>query len=405
MKTTFNQIFANVLELKGKTLSDVATMPQRTLQAIRREAASQVMSKLSTIRTLRIEQEKKELEIQAAKMGMSKKEAKPATVEPEPVAIAKLKGVTKKFSLASTFGLNVPKTVSITLDNHNPNHPMVPKADPNYVFRSSNVSDLCTFLSLPETFMYLYGPTGCGKSSLIIEAAARMSIPLYVVTGHSRMETPELIGSYKLNKDGGMDWIPGPVTAAALEDCWVLVDEVDLLDPAAVAGLNGVTEGRSYVVPETGQLIVPGPNFRIFATGNTNGAGDQSGLYQGTLKQNLAFMDRAFIAEFEYPEATVEVGILEKVASSIPQTIRERMVQFANEIRGLFMSGQIEVTLSTRTLVRWARTASFYKAAWANAKGAPEPMLHAFDRSLGFRAEKESRQALHEVYQRHFGTI
>lgn len=406
MKTTFNNIFSNLLELKGKTLADVATMPQRTLQAIRKEAASQVMAKFSTIRTLRIEQEKKELEIQAAKMGMSKKEAKPGTVEVETTKAAKPKGQTKKFSLANAFGLNVPKSVTITLNNHNPKHPLVPKADSNYVFRSSNVSDLCTFLQLEsETFMYLYGPTGCGKSSLIIEAAARLGIPLYVVTGHSRMETPELIGTYKLNKDGGMDWIPGPVTAAALEDCWVLIDEIDLLDPAAVAGLNGVTEGRSYVVPETGELIVPGPNFRIFATGNTSGAGDKTGLYQGTLQQNLAFMDRAFIAEFSYPDAEVEMGILEKVAPSMLQEFRERMVKFANEIREQFINGQIEVTLSTRTLVRWARTASFYKAAWANAKGAPEPMLHAFDRSLGFRAEKESRQALHEVYQRHFGTI
>lgn len=404
MKTTFDQFFAKVLELKGKTLADAALMSPRAQKAIRAESAKQVMAKLSTIRALRIEQEKKALEIQAAQMGMSKKSGKAPKVEPEQTA--KPKGVVRKFPLADAFGLNVPETVTITMNNHNPKHPLVPKADPNYVFRSSNVSDLCTFLQLEgETFMYLYGPTGCGKSSLIIEAAARLGIPLYVVTGHSRMETPELIGTYKLNKDGGMDWIPGPVTAAALEDCWVLVDEIDLLDPAAVAGLNGITEGRSYVVPETGQQIVPGPNFRIFATGNTSGSGDKTGLYQGTLQQNLAFMDRAFTAEFSYPDADVEVGILEKVAPSMLQEFRERMVKFANEIREQFVNGQIEVTLSTRTLVRWARTASFYKAAWANAKGAPEPMLHAFDRSLGFRAEKESRQALHEVYQRHFGTI
>lgn len=404
MKTTYNQIISNLIELKGKTLADLALMSPRAQKAIRGEAAKQVMAILSTIRTLRIEQEKKQLEIQAAQMGMSKKSGKAPKVEPEQAA--KPKGMTKKFIVADVFDMNMPKTVSVTLHNHNPKHPLVPKSYPNYVFRSSNVSDLCTFLQLEgETFMYLYGPTGCGKSSLIIEAAARLGIPLYVVTGHSRMETPELIGTYKLNKDGGMDWIPGPVTAAAIEDCWVLIDEIDLLDPAAVAGLNGITEGRPYVVPETGQQIVPGPNFRIFATGNTSGAGDKTGLYQGTLQQNLAFMDRAFIAEFSYPDAAVEVGILEKVAPTMLQEFRERMVKFANEIREQFVNGQIEVTLSTRTLVRWARTASFYKDAWANAKGAPEPMLHAFDRSLGFRAEKESRQALHEVYQRHFGNI
>lgn len=403
MKTKFNQNFVSILALNNKTLADVALMSSRALKALRMEAAKQCIADLVSIRAIRLEQEKRALAAQAAQLGMSKAAAaSTATVEPEPVAIPK--GVTKKFSLAAAFGLNVPKSMSLVVHNHNPNHPMVPKADPNYVFRSENVSDLGTFLQLEgEPFMYLYGPTGCGKSSLIIEAAARLGIPLFTFVGHSRAETPELLGSYKLNKDGGMDWIPGPITSAAKHDCWVLIDEVDLLDPAALAGLNGVTEGRPFLIPETGEQIIPGPNFRIFATGNTNGAGDASGLYQGTLRQNLAFMDRAFIAEFKYPDAQIEVGILEKVAPSMVQAIRERMVQFANEIRQQFIAGQIEVTLSTRTLVRWAKTATFYSAAFANATGAPEPMLHAFDRALGFRAEKESRQALHEVYQRHFG--
>ena len=403
MKTKFNTYFINVLTINNKTLADAALMSKRALHALRMDAAKQCIADLVTIRTIRLEQEKRALEAQATLMGMSKAPALATTVEAEPAAVMP-KGTKKKFSLAAAFGLNVSKSMSMVVNNHNPTHPMVPEADPDYVFRSSNVSDICTFLQLPgETFMYLYGPTGCGKSSCIIEVASRLGIPLYTVVGHSRMETPELFGGYKLNKDGGMDWIPGPITSAAKNDCWVLVDECDLLDPAALAGLNGVTEGRPFLIPETGEQIVPGPNFRIFATGNTNGAGDASGLYQGTLRQNLAFMDRAFIAEFKYAEAQVEVGILEKVAPSMVQAIRERMVQFANEIRDQFVSGQIEVTLSTRTLVRWARTATFYSASFANAKGAPDPMLHAFDRALGFRAEKESRQALHEVYQRHFG--
>ena len=410
VKTTFNKNFVNVLAINGKTLADAALLSTRTIKSFRTEAAQQCLSGILSIRAIRIEQERAALAAQAAKMGMNKPIIAPAaTVEPEPVAAAVVavvmpKGVTKTFKAGATFGPNFPKNMPITVNNHNPTHPMVPQADPNYVFRTENVSDVCSFLQLEgETSMYVYGPTGCGKSSLFIEMAARLGIPLYMVVGHNRMETPELFGGFKLNREGGMDWIAGPITDAAKNDAWVLIDEGDLLDPAALAGLNGVCEGRSFLIPETGETIIPGPNFRIFFTANTNGAGDSSGLYQGTLRQNLAFMDRFFITEVKYPNPEVEVGILEKVAPTILQSLRERMVQMANEIRGQFLDGKTEITLSTRTLVRWARAASFYQVAFQGATGAPDPMTHALDRALGFRAEKETRQSLHELYQRHFG--
>ena len=223
MKTKFNKYFVNVLTVNNKTLADAALMSKRALKSLRMEAAKQCIADLVSIRVIRLEQEKRALAAQAAQMGMSGKVNVPTVkVEPEPVAVDMPKGVAKRFTLATTFGLNVSKGITITLDNHNPTHPMVPKDDKNYVFRSSNISDLCTFLQVEgETFMYLYGPTGCGKSSLIIESAARFGIPLYAVVGHSRMETPELFGGYKLNKDGGMDWIPGPITNAAKNDAWV----------------------------------------------------------------------------------------------------------------------------------------------------------------------------------------
>jgi len=409
MKTSFDKYFVNVLTINGKTLADAALMSKRAVKGFRAEAAKQCLADILSIRAIRIEQEKLALAKQAATMGMTKKVQVPAVttaVVPEPVVVVIPKGVTRTFKAGATFGPHLPKNMPITVHNHNPAHPMVPQADPNYVFRSDNFGDLATFITMQgETSMYMYGPTGCGKSSLVIEFAARVAVPLYAIVAHSRMETPELFGSYKLNSSGGMDWIAGPLTAAAQNDAWLLIDEGDLLDPSVCAGINGAAEGRPFLIPETGEMIYPGPNFKIFFTANTNGAGDASGLYQGTLRQNLAFMDRFFIAEVTYPDAKVEMGILEKVAPTIIQAIREHMVQFANEIRDQFVAGQTEVTLSTRTLVRWAKLASFYSATFAGLKGAPEPLLHAFDRALGFRAEKESRQALHEVYQRHFGII
>ena len=79
------------------------------------------------------------------------------------------------------------------------------------------------------------------------------------------------------------------------------------------------------------------------------------------------------------------------------------MIRIANEVRDLFVRGEVEVTFSTRTLTRWARIAAFQGKAAAQGGKAPNDILqHTFDRALGFRAEPDSRNALHEVLQRHF---
>lgn len=396
MKTKFNTLFQTVLiKATGKKsfAEAFAVAKSNDTKAARREAARQCLADILKIRQAK--------EAKAAKIA---KKNIPATSAAPAAADAGSTAVTKTFSIKDIFNVDVPKELAIAVHNHNPHHLMVPKADPDYVFRKEHLSDLLAFLMIGENSMYLCGPTGCGKSSILIEAAARMGIPLYNVVGHNRMETPELFGGFKLNAQGGMDWIPGPITLAAKNDAWVMVDEGDLLDPAALAGLNGVAEGRPFLIPETGELVTPGPNFRLFFTANSNGAGDATGLYQGVLRLNLAFMDRFYVAEFDYPAEETEINLIAKLFPAITEEIRKRMVAFANDIRGLFVKGEIEVTLSTRTLLRWAKIASFHAKAASKAKGAPNILNHSLDRALGFRAELSSRKALHEVLQRHFGT-
>lgn len=397
MKTQFNAYLQNVLAIAGKSLADAATMSHRAFTAHRKEAAKQCIANLATIRTLRIEREKRALEAQASQMGMNSAPVAPPLAELP-------KATSKTFNITQTFGLaGCPPTATFTAKNHNPKHPMVPKADPDYVFHNSNVSDVLSFLQIQgDTLMMIYGPTGCGKTSVLDEIAARLGIPVYGVVAHNRMETPELFGGYKLNKEGGMDWIPGPITLAAKHDCWCVINEADLLDPAALAGLNGVADGNPFLIPETSEQVIPGPNFRLFMTTNTNGSGDASGMYQGTLRMNMAFVDRAYMAQFRYLPEPVEIGILEKAAPSMLPEIRKKMVVFANEVRALFVKGETEVTLSTRTLVRWAKAASFFTSSFETAPNAPNPLAHAFDRSLAYRVEGESRLALKELYQRHF---
>ncbi|TYO96749.1 cobaltochelatase CobS [Geothermobacter ehrlichii] len=306
----------------------------------------------------------------------------------------------KQYSIAKTFGLEgIPE--ELTVRGYAERTPFVPAIDPDYQFRKDLLSDILAWHMLGGIEgLYLTGPTGSGKSTLVTQVAARLNIPVHRVTAHSRLETPELVGHHAL-VNGSMTFVDGPLTTAMREGHWFLLDEIDLLDPATAAGLNGIVEGSPLVIPEKGgEMVVPAPGFCFIATGNTAGSGDQTGLYQGTLRQNLAFMDRFWMVEVGYPEEEQERTILAKAAPGIPEEIRSGMIAYATEVRKLFMAGQIEVTLSTRTLVRWARLAEFFRPLASQGKN---PLHHALERAFTFRASPETRDALAEIAQRIFG--
>ncbi len=307
---------------------------------------------------------------------------------------------TKKFNITKTFELEgIPN--ELTIQGYHEGSPFVPALDRHYLFRKDILSDILAWHMLGgREGLYLTGPTGSGKSTLVTQVASRLNIPVHRVTAHSRLEAPELIGHYAL-VSGSMSFVDGPLTIAMREGHWFLLDEIDLLDPATAAGLNGIVEGAPLVIPEKGgEMVTPAPGFCFIATGNTAGSGDQTGLYQGALRQNLAFLDRFWMIEIGYPEMEQELSILARVVPALPEELRKGMIGFADEVRKLFVGGQIEVTLSTRTLIRWAKMAEFFKPLAAQGKN---PLLHALERALSFRAEPESRSALTEIAQRIFG--
>jgi cobaltochelatase CobS len=282
-----------------------------------------------------------------------------------------------------------------------------PEIDVNYIFHEAS-RDVVVWLTAQSDPLYLFGPTGSGKSSLIKQLAAKLNYPVFELTGHSRLEYPDMIGHLSVD-NGNMKFQYGPLALAMKYGGLFLLNELDLLDPATAAGLNTILDGAPLCIPENnGELINPHPAFRFASTANTNGASDETGLYQGTLRQNLAFMDRFWLCEIPYPDPKSETELLERSYPDLPKKLRENMVKFAGEVRQLFMgaenfssnlSNRIEVTFSTRTLLRWADlTLRFQPLASQGIK----PVNYALDRALGYRATKESRTVLHELVQRIF---
>lgn len=279
-----------------------------------------------------------------------------------------------------------------------------PEINPEYLYHESSRDVIVWFMNSADPF-YLFGPAGSGKTSLIKQLAAKLNYPVFSLTGHSRLEFPDMVGHLTVD-NGNMVFQYGPLALAMKYGGLFLLDEIDLLDPATAAGLNGMLDGDPLCIPENGsEIIIPHPLFRFAATANTNGGSDETGLYQGTLRQNLAFMDRFWLCEINYPTPEAEERLLALKAKGLPEDIRKKMVEYANEVRKLFMgesadfNDTIEVTFSTRTLIRWADlTVRFQPLA---NQGIP-PVTYALDRALGYRATRETRSFLNELAQRIF---
>ena len=313
----------------------------------------------------------------------------------------------KKFAIGQTFGINAPATM--TIDGfEDDQHPSIP-ATKDYVFRNEQLRDVLAFIANPfGDALYLTGPTGSGKTSLISQVASRLNWPVQQVTCHGRLELNDLIGQFML-VSGSMSFVHGPLAQAVRDGHLLILNEIDLMDPSELAGLNDIIEGQPLVIPQNGgEVIKPHPKFRLIATGNSSGQGDQSGLYQGVMQQNLAFLDRFRLMEVGYPEASVEKSILKSAlvgmgipVDSVMENLAEKMIQVANDIRRLFVggtdgAGELSVTMSTRTLVRWTNLMIAYKRA-------PNALAYSLDRALTLRAEPAQREAIHRIAKDVFG--
>ena len=302
--------------------------------------------------------------------------------------------------VSEVFNITAPDSVQVEVRENQ--HLLVPQSNPNYVFRKEILSDLLAWIkgAAGTDPLYLTGPTGSGKSSVVTQAAARLGIPLYVVSCHERMEIPELFGRF-IVRNGQMDWVDGPLVAGLKDPdgAWILLDEIDTLDPGTFTGLNAIMEGRPILIPETGEMLDPlKGGARIVVAGNTAGSGDSTGIYQATKRQNAASMGRYMMVQIGYPTPEEEAMIIQKETPNLPPVIRDNMIQVANMVRRLYLDSETEVVFCTRSLVRWAHLATFFKA-----KPGVDPLVYSLDRALGFRAEGDSRQALHELVQRVFG--
>tara|TARA_R110001583_G_scaffold1489_3_gene11664 strand:+ start:473 stop:1039 length:567 start_codon:yes stop_codon:yes gene_type:complete len=178
----------------------------------------------------------------------------------------------------------------------------------------------------------------------------------------------------------------------------LVINEFDLIDPAELSALNDVIEGRPLVISQNGgQIVKPHPMFRIVVTGNTAGTGDETGMYPGTVRQNIAGMDRYRSWLFDYPTIEEMLEILTATVPQIPKEFGEKMALVANKLQGAFKSGELGCTMSVRCLNRWARLTCDYR-------GAPNALKFGLEIALLNKIRQEDKEAVGQICLSAFGS-
>lgn len=229
---------------------------------------------------------------------------------------------------------------------------MIPEVDPNYVF---NLDVLRTLVlgfekSIPT---YLWGHAGTGKTTMFEQIMARTNRPSIRVQHTANMEESHVVGQYLL-RSGETHFEDGPLMTAMRRGWAYLGDEYDFGRPEVLSVYQPVLEGKPLIVKEAElakRITRPHPAFRFIATGNTNGTGDETGLYQGTNQQNAANYERFGLTEkMPYMEPELEARVVSGQAE-IPVADARKLVDFANRIRLEFDGGKISNPISPRTLI------------------------------------------------------
>jgi cobaltochelatase CobS len=270
---------------------------------------------------------------------------------------------------------------------------MVPDIDPNYVY---NLDVLKTLLMGFELRIptYLWGHSGTGKTTIYEQIAARTGRAMLRVQHTANMEEEHVLGGWRL-RDGKTIFELGPLPMAMINGWVYLADEYDFGRPEVLSVYQPVLEGKSLVIKEANlenRVIRPHPGFRFIATGNTNGQGDETGLYQGTTMQNAANYERFGIVEkMNYMEPSVEAVLVSKQAQ-IPLEDAKKLVDYANRIRGEFDSAKISNPISPRSLI-YAGRIGMVKSNY----------LYGLEKSYINRLGSVDREAAAQLANRVFG--
>lgn len=301
-----------------------------------------------------------------------------------------------RVSVAETFGFESSHTVPAFSTSNE----YVPELDPSYRFDPQTTRAILAGFEHNRRVM-VQGYHGTGKSTHIEQVAARLNWPLVRVNLDSHVSRIDLVGKDAIVlKDGKQitEFREGILPWALQRPVALVFDEYDAGRPDVMFVIQRVLEasGRLTLLDQN-KVIKPHPAFRLFATTNTIGLGDTTGLYHGTQQINQGQMDRwSIVTTLNYLEHDMETGIVAAKLGIEDAEGRERisrMVRVADMTRNAFMNGDISTVMSPRTVITWAQNADILDG----------DIGLAFQMTFLNKCDELERPSIAEFYQRCFG--
>jgi cobaltochelatase CobS len=299
-------------------------------------------------------------------------------------------------SVRQLFGLDTDLEVPAfsQVDEH------VPDIDPDYQFnRDVTLAILAGFKH--NRRVMIQGYHGTGKSTHIEQVAARLNWPCMRINLDSHVSRIDLVGKDAIVLRDGMqvtEFREGILPYALQSNTALVFDEYDAGRPDVMFVIQRVLEvsGKLTLLDQS-KVIRPHPAFRLFATTNTIGLGDTSGLYHGTQQINQGQMDRwSIVATLNYLPHDEEVRIILAKAKGYDdeegRRIVSNMVRVADLTRSAFVNGDLSTVMSPRTVLTWAENATIFEDV---------PLAFAF--SFVNKCDELERGLIAEFYQRCFG--
>ena len=301
----------------------------------------------------------------------------------------------QEISVRDAFGIETDMTVKGFEEKSD----RVPDIDKTYKFDPDTTLAILAGFSHNRRVM-IQGYHGTGKSTHIEQVAARLKWPAVRVNLDSHISRIDLIGKDAIKlKDGVQitEFHEGILPWALRNPVAIVFDEYDAGRADVMFVIQRVLEhDGKLTLMDQNEIIQPNPNFRLFATANTVGLGDTTGLYHGTQQINQAQMDRwSLVATLNYLSVDAETAIVLAKAPNYNtdagrKTVKQ-MVTVADLTRTAFMNGDLSTVMSPRTVIAWAQNADIFHS-----------IGYAFRLSFLNKCDELERQTVAEFYQRCF---
>ncbi len=271
----------------------------------------------------------------------------------------------------------------------------VPDLDESYVFDPDTTLAILAGFAHNRRVM-IQGYHGTGKSTHIEQVAARLNWPCIRINLDAHISRIDLIGRDAIVLRDGLqvtEFREGLLPWALQHPVALVFDEYDAGRPDVMFVIQRVLEqAGKLTLLDQNRVIRPNPWFRLFATANTVGLGDTSGLYHGTQAINQGQMDRwNIVTTLNYLPEETEREIVGTKTNLDPKLVAD-MIRVADLSRQGFINGDISTVMSPRTVISWAENTEIF-----NDPG------FAFRLTFLNKCDEAERMLVAEYYQRVFG--